>query len=243
MPEPSAAELTAKSSFIFRGTVQQLNAATLPEVADRSRTAIVRVDEVLQSPEVLSHYGGQNITVQLSEPIAAGRQATFFTNAWLFGNEGVAVRSVGHMDPGAETLEPHMSGVDPVANLENRRARERYDAAEMVISGTVENVRVVPESQRAPREHDPHWREATIKVSATHKGGTPQEEVVVRFPASGDRAWHGRPKLKPGDKGQFVLHKAAAEAMDWYTLMHPEDFEPESKPGPMHRLVQDLEVR
>jgi len=243
MPAPDPAELAAKSSFVFRGAVQQLNAATLPEIADKSQTAIVRVDQIIQSPPMLSHYTGQNITVQLAEPIAAGAQAVFFTNAWLFGNEGVAVRSMGHVDPSPETLALHAAGSDPVANLENRHARAHFETAEAVVTGTVTSVRVVPQPAGAPREHDPHWREAIIEIGGTHKGSLPQKEVVVRFPASGDRAWHGRPKLKPGDKGQFVLHRATAAGADFYTMMHPEDFEPESKPGPMHRLVHNLEAR
>ncbi len=244
MPEPNPAELAAKASFVFRGTVQQLNAATLPEVADKSQTAIVRVDQIIQSPETLSHYTGQNITVQLAEPIAAGAQSVFFTNAWLFGNEGIAVRSMGHVEAGPATLALHAAGSDPVANLENRDAKAHFDAAEAVISGTVTSVRVVPQPARAPREHDPHWQEAIVEVDEAHKGALPQKEVVVRFPASGDRAWHDRPKLKPGDKGQFVLHKPADEAADFYILMHSGDFEPESgNPGPMHRLVRNLEVR
>jgi hypothetical protein len=243
---PDSAELAAKASFVFRGTVQQLNASTLPEVGDKSNTAVVRVDQTMQSPQVLSHYTGKNITVQLAEPIAVGQQAVFYTNAWLFGNDGVAVRSLGHAAPSPETLALHPAGSDPVTNLENRNAQAQFDAAETVVSGTVTSVRTVPEAQpaRPGREHDPDWREATIEVGETHKGGRGEKEVVVRFPASHDRMWHKVPKLKAGDKGQFVLHKPSGEgAAAFYMMLHAEDFEPESKPGPMHRLVSKLEVR
>jgi hypothetical protein len=243
MPDPN--DLAAKASFVFRGTVQQLNASTLPEVADKTNTAIVRVDQTIQSPQALSHYTGQNITVQLASPVTVGEQTVFFTNAWLFGNAGVAVRSLGHVAPGPETLALHPVGSDPVTNLENRDARAHFDAAEMVVSGTVTNVRTVPEAKpdRAPREHDPDWREATIEVSSTQKGGVGEKEVLVRFPASADKIWHKVPKLKAGDKGQFVLHKPQGPDTPYYTLTKAEDFEPASKPGPMHRLVSGLEVR
>jgi hypothetical protein len=241
MADPT--DLAAKASFIFRGTVQQLNASTLPEVGDKTKTAIVRVDQTIQSPQVLSHYTGKDITVQLAEPVTAGQQAVFYTNAWLFGNAGVAVRSLGHVDPTPETLALHPAGSDPVTNLENRDARAQFDAAEMVVSGTVTNVRTVPESRpnRAPSEHDPDWREATIEVSQTHKGGVGEKEILVRFPASHDRVWHKVPKLKAGDKGQFVLHKPSGPDAAFYTLVRAEDFEPDSKPGPMHRLVTGTE--
>jgi hypothetical protein len=239
------AELAANASFVFRGTVQQLNASTLPEVVDKTSTAIVRVDQTIQAPQALSHYTGQNITVRLAAPVEVGEQTVFFTNAWLFGNAGVAVRSLGHVAPGPLTMAMHPVGSDPVTNLENRDARAHFDAAEMVVSGTVTNVRTVPEAKpdRAPREHDADWREATIEISATHKGGVGEKEVLVRFPASHDRIWHKVPKLKAGDKGQFVLHKPQGPDVEYYTLMKAEDFEPETKPGPMHRLVSGLEVR
>jgi len=244
MPEPpNPADLAAKASFVFRGTVQQLNASTIPEVMDKSQTAIVRVDQIIQAPQVLSHYTGQNITVQLASPVTVGEQTVFFTNAWLFGNAGVAVRSMGHVAPGPETLALHPAGTDPVTNLENRDARSRFDDAEMVVTGTVTSVRMVPEVEagRGPSEHNPKWQEATIEVNKMLKGGVGEKEIVVRFPASHDRMWHHVPKLKPGDKGQFALHKPAGEGADFYTMLHREDFEPESKPGPMHRLVQKLE--
>jgi hypothetical protein len=235
--------MAAKASFVFLGTVQQLQASNLPEVSDKSNTAIVHVDRTIQSPQVLSHYTGQDITVQLAQPVSVGDQVVFFTNAWVFGNKGVAVRSLGHMAPGAETPVMHLTHSDPVVNLENRNAMAHLDAAAMVISGTVTSVRVVPEAEpnRPPREHDPHWQEATISVSKVIKGGPPPEEVLVRFPASGDRAWHRVPNLKPGDKGQFALHKPESEA-NYYVLKDEKDFEPESSPGPMHRIASEMEV-
>ena len=190
----SPSEMAAKASFVFQGTVQQLNASTLPDVSDKSNTAIVRVDRTIQAPRALSHYDGQNITVHLADPesVKPGDEAVFFTNAWLFGNEGVAVRSMGHHPPAPETRAIHESLSDPVANLESLRTRGLFDSAERVVSGTVRSVRVPPESldKRAPREHDADWREATIRVDENHKGAG-DAEIVVRFPASHDRAVSG----------------------------------------------------
>src|SRR5262249_35248457 len=107
----SPSEMAAKASFVFQGTVQQLNAATIPDVSDKSNTAIVRVDRTIQAPRALSHSDGQNITVHLAGPegLKAGDQAVFFTNAWLFGNEGVAVRSMGHQPPAPAIMAMHES--------------------------------------------------------------------------------------------------------------------------------------
>lgn len=244
MPAPiSETELVQKASFVFRGTVQRLNASTLPEIGDTSKTAIVRVDDTLRSPKPLSHYNGQEITVWSEAPLTAGEQAVFYTNPWLFGNAGPAVKSIGHMDA-TDTMAAAMHpSDDPVANLESRRAQQQFDSSEIVVRGMVTKVEMAgPRAAINTREHDPDWRVATIHISENYKGGVAGSDVVVRFPASYDRAWHRIPKLKVGDHGLFMLHKASGGAND-LILERAEDFEPETSPGAMNRLVHGLEVR
>jgi len=84
MPNTSSPEdLADKARFVFRGKVEKLNAATLPEVRDTSKTAVVRVEETIQSPKALSHYTGHSITVQFANPaeVKVGDEAVFFTDA------------------------------------------------------------------------------------------------------------------------------------------------------------------
>ena len=85
---PSPDDLAAKARFVFRGTVQKLNASTLPEVHDTSKTAVVRVDATVQAPKTLSHYTGKDITVRVDDPgeLKVGQEAVFFADAWLFGH-------------------------------------------------------------------------------------------------------------------------------------------------------------
>lgn len=102
----SPEELAQQARFIFRGTVEQLQAATMTNVPVTGRTVVVRVDEVIQAPSALAHVAGQRITVQLGsrERVTVGQQAVFYTNGWLFG-ESVAVQSIGHRPPtGVSTL-------------------------------------------------------------------------------------------------------------------------------------------
>ena len=256
----SPEDLAGRTRFVFRGTIQKLNAATLPEVRDTSKTAIVRVDEAIQTPKVFSHYTGQNITVELSDPsgLKAGDQAVFFTNAWLFGNEGVAVRSVGQHPPGPQTMALQAQDRDAVTKLEDRDTRAHYDDADLVVSGRVTSVRMPKGAKEitAPREHDPDWREAVVKVERVYKGDRKKEQVVVRFPASLDRQWHHAPKLQAGQRGHFLLHRhqaaagegkrartatrAAARAADAYAVLHSEDFEPEEHPGRVDKMLSQM---
>src|SRR6266487_2935183 len=100
MPSGSSAEALAQQArFVFKGTVQKLKASTMRDVPANNRTAVVRVDEVIQAPEALSHYAGQDLTVQLGgrKKLKKGQQAVFYTNGWLFG-DSVAVQSIDHLD-------------------------------------------------------------------------------------------------------------------------------------------------
>ena len=60
-------ELARQARFVFNGTVKKLKAATLPEIkkADRERTVVVRVDQILQAPPIFTNRTGQDVTVQL----------------------------------------------------------------------------------------------------------------------------------------------------------------------------------
>src|SRR5436305_10807027 len=89
-------EMAAQARFIFRGTVQRVGAATMESVPVNNRTAIVRVDQIIQAPEPFSEYAGRDITVQLSGQgkVKEGQQLIFYTNGWLYG-DSIAVQSLG----------------------------------------------------------------------------------------------------------------------------------------------------
>ena len=254
MPSSSSPqELAENARFVFRGKVEKLNAATLPEVRDTSKTAVVLVEETIQSPKALSHYTGRTITVELADPagVRAGDERIFFTNAWLFGNEGVAVRSLGQQVPSPQMAALRPVEGDPITSLEDRDIRRHYDGADKVVSGRITSIHLVGDANAPPstREHDAQWQEAIVDVDQVHKGEGGKKEIAVRFPASQDRLWYKAPKLQVGQRGYFLLHAgfatAAAETRaapaggipDFYTVVHPEDFEPGDHPGPIQRLL------
>jgi hypothetical protein len=79
-------EWVARSQFVFKGTVTQVNAATLPEIRATASTIIVKVDEVLVAPAILGDYTGKDVTVQLNQPgaVETGKQFVFFTTSWIY---------------------------------------------------------------------------------------------------------------------------------------------------------------
>src|SRR5436190_11874462 len=117
-------------------------------------------------------------------------------------------------------------GGDPVAHRQNRRVKQRFTSADVVVSGRVTMVRIPPEAASATlaatraqsaadtpeplgpiSEHTPHWREAHIEIDDVHKGEHSSKSVVIRFPASTDVRWYKAPKFEPGHQGFFMLRK------------------------------------
>ncbi|HEX8707473.1 MAG TPA: hypothetical protein VF723_04355 [Pyrinomonadaceae bacterium] len=216
--------LNQQATFVFRGTVRKLRAATIASVPVTEKTIVVRVDEVLRGPEVLAQYDGTDITVQLGsrEQAAKDEQAIFYTNSWLVG-ESLAVTSVGH----TAVARPAVSGRAAAGRSNmagggqaDRGLQEELANADTVVTGKVTSVRVVDEQAggaggdltAADRfqpisEHSPAWQEAVIEVADVEKGTDIPREIVVRFPSSTDVRWYDAPKFRPGQEGVFLLQK------------------------------------
>ena len=253
MPKGSAAsDLARQARFVFKGTVRKLKAATIADIKDKSKTVVVRVDEIVQAPEEMSYFGGHEITVQLSgkKQVKVGQQAIFYTNGWLFG-DSIAVVSLGQhaVKDSPAALSLALTTGDPVKNLATVDMKSRYEDAQLVVSGRVRSVQLPADSMSALAsaaepitpfsEHDPMWHEAVVDVAAVHKGSSDQKSVTLQFPASQDVMWFKAPKFQPGHEGVFMLQKskvkehahAAADAgtiqtTEAYTCMHPADFQP-----------------
>src|SRR5215472_904845 len=91
-------ELVRRSPLIFRGTIQQLHAATMSVVPVDDATAVVHVERVLDAPSTLADPTGRDITVQLraTDGAAVRQGAIFFTTSWLYG-ESLAVVEVSRI--------------------------------------------------------------------------------------------------------------------------------------------------
>jgi hypothetical protein len=220
-------EIEPLANFVFKGTVQKLKAATMEGVPVTNRTLIVRVDEIVEAPDVLTDFAGREITVELdgAKKLKQGEQAIFHTSGWIFG-EGLAVRALSHSPAMIGLASFGVAPGNPVENLENKKARLRYEQAKTVVTGRVTSVRLPPAQMsgfaaaaggaeptefRPISEHDPVIQEAVVEVDAVHKGETPTKQVKVRFPSSTDVQWYKAPKFRPGQQGFFMLHKEEGE--------------------------------
>jgi hypothetical protein len=269
MPRESVAKDSAP--FVFKGTIQAMKSATMKAVTVDERTAVVTVDQVLEAPRSLAAFAGHRITVQLSgrKKVLAGQQFIFHTQGWIFG-DSVAVRSI-KQEP-IQRNKTHTAllsrGGDPVAHKRDRESEQRFDAADIVVSGKVTAIRLPSETSgkgkrasaaKPVSEHSPHWREAVVEIDDVHKGKHLKKNVVIRFPASTDVRWYKAPKFQPGQQGFFLLHKTEgskevapnavkgknAKAKDAkpaitesFTALHPLDFQPYSDHGGVRKVIE-----
>lgn len=208
-----------QSDLIFVGTVTAVGAASMAGVPVSQRTLSVSVDAVLEKSAVVRLAAGDTVTVEAVAPgvLAVGRQATFYTRAWLFGR-GVAAQEVGH-----ETMAARRSSAALVAlrdsvsrvrrQVSDSTLQARIRAADMVVVGRVETIRpaslaAIPGGRRRVTEHDPAWQEAVVVVETMIKGAAlPDQRVVVRFPGSLDVAWRTMPRYAVGQEGTFLLRR------------------------------------
>jgi len=229
MADSGSDALEPQATFVFVGTVKKLRAATMRSVTVSERTAVVRVENVIEAPANLTHLAGTDITVLLAgrAKVPVGKKLIFRTAGWMFG-DSVAVRAVSQ-EAVTDTHKALLSrGGDPAQHSANRELQQRLDAADLVVSGKVVTINLpqgsepakkaargpAPVSGKPVSEHDPHWREAVIAVDDAHKGNHPGDNVKVLFPASTDVRWFRAPKFEVGQQGFFALHKTIVKAAD-----------------------------
>lgn len=248
-PNLTLEELSREAKFIFKGTVKERGAATLPEVPVNRGTLVVTVDEIIESPEMLRAVAGQDITVQLGEGQRArvGQQRIFFTNGWIYGTS-IAVVSLGLAAPTAVSTRRAVAAVEAAPD---RAIQERAARAELVVSGRVVEVREPERPARAPiTEHDPVWREAVVQVASVAKGALHDRstgQVVVRFASSNDVKWHQAPKFGVDQEGVWMLGDTAVEPADRaalgegpgeYTAMDAMDYQPKEQFERIRSLIE-----
>lgn len=210
-----------QADLIFVGTVAAVGAASMAGVPVSQRTLSVSVDAVLEKPAAVRLEPGDTVTVEAAAlgALALGKQATFYTRAWLFGR-GIAAQEVGHETMAARRsaaalvlLQDSVSRVRRQVNDSTLQARIR--AADLVVVGRVETIQPASLAaaaggggRRRISEHDAAWQEAVVVVETMIKGAAPADQrVVVRFPGSLDVAWRTMPRYAVGQEGTFLLRR------------------------------------
>jgi hypothetical protein len=231
--------VAAQSNFVFQGTINRLNATTEPQMAASPSTAVVRVDRLIQGQDMVSDIVGKEITVQLLKPrsVAVGRPVMFFANIAVMG-KSLAVKEVAHYDV---TRSSTIAGqaADYAKAKPERDLQRRIASADVIVTGTVDSLAPQARAREGPQpsEHDAEWTQATITVQSTEKGAA-QQRVTVWFAASDDIRWFRSPKLKQGQSGVFLLHRAPERDMpSGYMVLDPLDVQPTTQRDHVRQLA------
>lgn len=229
----SSGDPREEAPFVFDGEVVELGGSTAPEFTGAGRTAVARITRVVSATPVLVHTVGMLVTIELAsrERVQAGKIYEFSTQPRLFA-DSIVVTSVGHADVG--TTARLDVPVDPVELRARRGVRAHVADADLIVTGRVTAVRLVPRLEQEPvSEHDPRYREAVIEVSEVEKGKLPAGELVALFAASNDPAWRRAPKLEVGQEGVFLLHaisrQEASGSVARFACLHEADVQPMSR--------------
>jgi hypothetical protein len=243
---PEIRELVRDASLIFSGTVVELGASSVSNLAPRDSFAVVRVDNPLRFDPALGDLRRKKVTVELLDrnELQPNQRVIFFTLNWIQGN-GIAAREVAHLETQQE---------DEVA-AEVARIPERH-LAERLADSILVAVAEVTETQPTP--FDIRWRNAPQWAIASFRNvevlrGQPTENMVVLFPTSGRPMWVRSPRLTKGQRGIFLLHRPT----DWpplpnlgptltsavFTALDPADVQPESQRPLVEKLLSQRSIQ
>jgi hypothetical protein len=209
-------DLLGRSSISFTGTVVQLAATTMTDLAADANSVIVSVDQVLHAPDSLKNLAGSHVTVQLKPKAAklnVGDTVTLFTDAVAFG-DSLVVSEVGRVDladVAGRVMGAAAAGAMPLADLsatlETNRLTSHARGAAAVVSGRVTKLAKAGPSIQS--EHDPDWWVATLAVNHVELGDIgPSKNLKVLYANSRDVSWRTHLKPKAGQEGAWILHAA-----------------------------------
>lgn len=255
MADASVTDLFDRADVVFRGTVRRVAASTMPEVPASEKTAVVKVEEVIDAPVSFPGLVGSDITVALAEPVEKGQQFIFLANTWLFGSS-IAVQEVGRTS--AEEPEARSAVVGEISEAARSGARSavrrRMDEADAVIAGRVTLVRpsqaaasAAARESRPVTEHDPQWQEAVVEVESVVRGAVRAQQVTILFPGSMDVMWRDAPKHRPGERGVWFLHQdpvpaAVAEVVPQvFAVVDKHDFQSRDRLEEIREVAQEVE--
>jgi|SRR5262245_16672131 len=194
--------LARVSSFVFVGTIEKPRGSTR-SIPQESNTAVVRVDQIIDTTPDLRSLTGKQVTVRL-RPDTARTRATliFFTEPYSFG------QTVGVTDNGSFPLRDVESVRRDIKQarqqLSDSALAARLRSAQAVVAAVV--LRTAPDEKERGEEseHNPLWSIAFLGVKETMKGER-AAEATARFASSRDVMWFGTPKLKPDQEAIFLL--------------------------------------
>jgi len=233
-----------QAPFVLLCAIDRVGAATIPIIDPSETTAVARIDKVLRAPAVLGDLSGAQVTVELADAAREGERFVVFADGAMYG-ETIAVREIGRVDP--EMSDDLAERLDRERDERpERHLRERARAADVVVRGTVRELRPVARGKdwTPTSEHDPEWWIAVIAVRDVGKGRvSKQKRIDAVYANSSDVQWFDSPKPRPGQDGVFLLHRVRRKdtPRGALVLMDPADLQPGEHFEDVRRMVGETD--
>lgn len=254
LADPARAELPGpfreavrNSGFIFLGTVRAVGKST-PTVPAEPRTAVVMVDQILESPEAIGNVKGREVTVRFREPgkVRPGDSIIFFTHVYSAGTS-LGLDEAGWLPAGevqgAAAFRERIG--EARRELADEALANRLSSAVLVVLATAGQPRPTEEALKPPiSEHDPLWWASPLKVETVLKGQPENQPVLANFPSSIDILWERSPRLKGGERGIFLLQPLRESDKRYFTpglfLVDELDFQSPDQLERVRKLLAGL---
>jgi hypothetical protein len=202
------APLADSAAFVFTGSIARAGAATMPTVPVNAATVVVVVDDVVKAPPGLSSFAGREVTVQLLQPLSAGRYL-FFADPLAVGG-GLAVRERAHFDASAAVASSFAA--DAVERGYAARIGPRMHVAALVALGKIGEVtpiRVVDE-----RDLGVPWAMAPFSIERVFRGKHGRGHVTLVGLSRASRYMPRTPTLRRGLRAILVMTAPPTEAIE-----------------------------
>ncbi len=230
--------LAGQAELIFQGRVDRLGEATLPIVSATDATAVVMVEQILRRPPGLGDFSGNLITVQFAtKPKPARRQElVIFARGWLYGTS-MAVKECGH-------VRAHPSLLRRLIDIEHmlleRTLQQRVARAEVIVTGRVRDVRLLPADKESSGERS-EWGEVLLEVVSWEKAPRREKPIRVVCPVRPNRRFPRAPVFHRAQEGLWMLRRTRVELLKETVFMaqDPHDFQSLERLELVRRLIQE----
>jgi len=239
VPAQSPDEPSQEPSVIVEGTVTRVKAATSQQFPQKDKCVVIKLGSIRGAPADLLNdlkaLVGKEVTVRVGDTSRyhPGEHKVFYTKPWILGDS----LSLAEVKP-AETLAANRVKTGGAGPPKDTHLSNRLKTAALVIAGTVVTVRS-PGGEPPLREHVPDWKDVSVRVDDVLKGKLPSGKKVVelRVPGTKTRPYADFPKLRPGQRGIFLLHRNP-DLGRGLMILDPSDFQPLERLGEVRGLLR-----
>ncbi len=222
----------AKAPLVFIGTITKIGSANLAVIEPDNRTALVKVERVVNAPSAFQGITNTTVTIKLPDGTKnkMGDTKLFYTKKWMYG-ENLALEVVV-----AETIDKDYRQIihefrNAKSNMERKEKLSRLQGADLVVEGRVIKMEDSELNKQFPISfRSPLWISVSIQITATLKSKYEGKVVIALINKGGETEEATPLEINIGKTGVWLLRKQKVEGFnkktlrEYYIIDEPDDF-------------------